>query len=155
MKRLATVLFLITAAACGRAPPLRSIDASKVIVDAGQLEKPSQCNVAFGGPQCCGPDNRSVGTAACIDGDYVCTTGVICGCGGQPQTFYCSDFCGSDAYVNPVCGGSGWICPGGLIQTNQCPANTCWGEPGDLCQLPQCVNGAWSCESDGGINDPV
>lgn len=153
MKR---VLLLLLLAACGRYQPLRIVDPSGVQVDAGTLPKPSQCTVAFGGPSCCGADGRRAGTADCVDGEYECAPGTaVCECGGQPQEFHCADFCGSDAYVEPSCGGSGWICPVGLIATSTCPANTCWGEPGDLCLSPACVDGRWTCAGDdGGVHDP-
>ena len=146
----------VTFAACGRDHPLRSIDSSGVAVDAGQLPKPDNCTVAFTGPDCCDAAQQRLGSAACVDGDYVCTSGEICGCHGQAQTFHCSDFCGSDAFVSATCGGAGWICPPGLIETSSCPPDTCWGEPGDLCLAARCVEGRWVCENDdGGTQDPI
>ena len=150
------LLLPIALAACGRHPPLRVIEPGPARVDAGHVTRPpSGCTVAFGGPSCCAPDGRRVSSATCVNDDYVCSEGSICECVGEPQDFYCSDFCGSDAYVDPICGAAGWVCPAGLTPTNACPAGTCWGEPGGLCIAPQCVNGAWTCASeDGGINDP-
>lgn len=152
-RKIAAVIVL--SAACGRAPPLRSIDPSGVAVDAGRLAKPNHCTVAFGGPDCCAADGRRTTQATCVDNEYACGTGTICSCADMPQTFHCSDFCGSDAYVSPICGSAGWQCPAGLIATSDCPPGTCWGEPGDAC-VSQCVDGVWVCETDdGGTHDPI
>jgi hypothetical protein len=152
MHRLSLLLLL----ACGTDYPLRSIDPPGVAVDAGHLPKPNHCTVAFGGPDCCGSDGRRTGAAACVDGEYVCSGSAVCACGGEAQTFHCTDFCGSDAYVSPICSSGGWICPGSLITTSSCPAGTCWGEPGELCAAPQCIDGSWVCAGDdGGVRDPV
>jgi hypothetical protein len=151
MKRF---VLLLLVCACGRHQPLRNVDPPGVRVDAGTLPKPSECTIPFGGPSCCGSDGRRVGSADCVDEQYVCSAGAVCSCEGQPQTFHCSDFCGSDAFVDPVCGAGGWFCPSGLKSTADCPAGTCWGEPGDLCPAV-CVNGVWTCDdTDGGIRDP-
>jgi hypothetical protein len=134
---------------------LRSIDHPGVAFDAGRPARPDTCTVAFGGPDCCAEDGRRTGAAVCSEGEYVCSAGAVCSCGAEPQTFHCTDFCGSDAYVSPLCGATGWVCSPGLIATSSCPPDTCWGEPGDLCAAPRCVDGAWVCEpDDGGVRDP-
>ncbi|MBK7865053.1 MAG: hypothetical protein IPJ65_41930 [Archangiaceae bacterium] len=153
-----TPLFLLLAISCGRSyPVIGTVSPPSLTLDAGRIEPdagPTGCNVPFGGPNCCDSAGTHVGGATCTADRYTCTTGTVCACAGEPQAFYCSDVCGSDAYINPTCGAAGWFCPSGLIKTTDCEPGTCWGEPGDACQT-RCVDGRWSCvDTDGGTDDP-
>ena len=108
-------------------------------------------------PACCDGAGQRVGTASCGSAQkWSCAQGALCTCGGVAATFVCSDFCGSDAYVDPLCDGSAWRCPQGTpVRSDTCPAGTCWGEPGDCrcCanngagpRVPAvCDNGTWGC----------
>ncbi|GMU62838.1 MAG: hypothetical protein AMXMBFR34_46010 [Myxococcaceae bacterium] len=100
-------------------------------------------NVPFG-PDCCAGATR-VSSATCVDGAWACTQGSFCACEGQPQGFQCTDFCGSDAFVPPVCRNGQWICERPFVETTLCAPDTCWGEPGDCCGAPSCVDGGWVC----------
>lgn len=104
------------------------------------------------GPPCCDSAGARVSGANCGAFGCSCSTGVLCACAGAPAQFLCSDFCGSDALADPVCGANGWECDQGLIRTDSCAQGTCWGEPGDCCVNPQCFDGRWVCDSiaDGG-----
>jgi hypothetical protein len=155
VRRLSFIVILVLSA-CGRVTPLRTLEPEGATAvarhDAGATAPPSGCDVAFGGPDCCAGDGTGarVTSATCQAGSYVCSQGAVCSCHGQAQTFFCTDFCGSDAFVEPTCGAAGWLCPSGLIETSSCPKGTCWGEPGEGC-LAVCRDGEWTCEPlDGG-----
>lgn len=100
-------------------------------------------NVPFG-PDCCTGGAR-VASASCVDGAWACGAADFCTCEGVPQDFQCSDFCGSDAFVPPICANGHWICERPFFETSQCGPDTCWGEPGDCCGAPSCVDGGWVC----------
>lgn len=119
-------------------------------VDGGFTQPPT-CTLPFGGPDCCSSAGARVGGATCTTSGYVCSEGTLCLCNGTSAGFHCIDACGTDAFVSATCGTSGWQCPTGLIKTTDCPAGTCFGEPGDCCIGPHCVDGQWTCDS---IRDP-
>lgn len=104
------------------------------------------------GPPCCDSAGNRVTSAQCSEGVCRCAVGAFCVCQGAPAGFLCTDFCGSDAVMDPECSDTGYTCPRGFTQTNSCPSGTCWGEPGDCCVNPSCVDGAWRCAeiADGG-----
>lgn len=103
-------------------------------------------------PPCCNVSGARVMSATCAaDGEeWTCDEGALCECAGEPASFVCSDGCGSDAFIDPTCEAGGWTC-GSLVATNTCPADTCWGMPGDCCVNPTCEDRRWTCES---ILDP-
>lgn len=148
----AVVLLLI---GCGRDVPERLLpDAGGETRDAGFAVDagPSvgagvevSCGAPVG-PDCCSAGRRS-GGASCVDGAWVCAPDDFCRCGGAPQPGSCSDACGSDAFVSPVCLDGAWRCPDGTIATDGCGPDVCWGLPGDCCIDPSCVSGRWACAS--------
>ncbi len=134
-------------AGCGRAPIVVHGDAGFQLFDSGVPDAGiARCDDAPFGVDCCVNDQR-VTSARCENGAQVCDSGEVCACAGAPQRFNCVDFCGTDAFTGPVCNAGHWECAAGLQPSSQCPANTCWGEPGDCCVNPSCVDGAWVCES--------
>jgi len=156
MRTSLLVLLVLLVAGCGRSIGLRPIDKPPVTVigisaDAGTVDAGIaalvSCSLPFGGPDCCGSTNARVGSASCSDGGYVCEAGALCACQGAPAAFHCVDVCGGDAYTGAVCTLAGWACPQGLIKTSDCPAGTCFGEPGDCCIGAQCNLGAWTCQA--------
>lgn len=104
------------------------------------------------GPPCCDSAGARLTSASCTAGICTCSTGTFCLCAGAPAAFACSDFCGSDAFIDAQCTAEGWSCGSGMVRTDSCAAGTCWGEPGDCCVNPSCVDGAWQCSeiADGG-----
>ncbi|MEW5741128.1 MAG: hypothetical protein AB1938_19555 [Myxococcota bacterium] len=128
------VFILPDAGQTGTAPDAGNEDAGVVL----------PCNHVPVGPDCCA-GGRRVTSASCVDDAWVCTQGAFCTCEGQPQTFQCSDFCGSDAFLPPVCRNGQWMCERPFIETTLCAPDTCWGEPGDCCGAPSCVDGGWVC----------
>jgi hypothetical protein len=162
MRRLSILLLTLTA--CGgsdqltaafeagaRAQPHVSLTA-QTVPDAGPVVIPTATYAGPDGPKCCDANGQGVTSATCVNGSCTCSVGQFCLCDGVPSTFSCSDFCGSDAYMDPACTSAGWSCGGGLIKTDSCAPGTCWGEPGDCpCSL-FCVDSQWRCVdvADGG-----
>lgn len=157
--------FFLALTACGRTTvarcencvftaPAYAVDAGRppahdagVASDAGQ---PVDAGVQLAcdgrpiGPDCCEGGQR-VTSASCLEDRWVCERGAYCECGGAPQGFSCSDFCGSDIINPPACANGQWACGRGLVETSTCPADTCWGSPGDNCLDPKCLSGRWVC----------
>lgn len=120
------------------------------VSDAGETGTAS-CGNLPNGPPCCGVSGDRVTSADCgDDGDWSCAEGELCECEGEAASFICSDFCGSDAFVDPTCDAGGWSCEG-LVRSDSCADDVCWGDPGECCISPSCVDGSWQCES---IQDP-
>ena len=114
------------------------------------------CREAPFGLPCCDEAGARLGGSECIDGAQVCHSGSLCECQGLPIRFGCSDFCGSDIAGEAECTQDGWLCTGITSHpTDECPPDTCWGEPGECaCCLddghgnpvwPDCVEGEWTC----------
>jgi hypothetical protein len=140
-------MVLLLLAGCGRVPIVVRGDAGLDRIDSGVPDAGhARCDEAPFGVDCCVSGQR-VSSSRCENGAQTCDTGEICACGGAAQRFNCVDFCGTDAVTSPECVSGQWQCASGLIDSAQCPAGTCWGEPGDCCVNPSCVEGAWSCES--------
>lgn len=147
--RLTRVVLVVALAGCGRASLLTPLsvraDAGgriSITADGGART----CDDAPFGVDCC-VNGQRVTSASCVDGAQVCEAGEPCSCAGVAQTFNCVDFCGTDAVSAPVCRFGQWQCASGLMKTSDCPRGTCWGEPGDCCAQPACVDGAWTCAS--------
>ena len=102
------------------------------------------CGTLPFGPDCCEGGQR-ITSATCIADAWTCASGSFCTCAGVPQAFQCAEFCGSDAFAPPECLNGRWQCGGPTRPTSVCPADTCWGEPGDCCGAPSCVDGGWVC----------
>jgi hypothetical protein len=119
-------------------------DAADAVEDTGEPPIPCGAPLTPVGPPCCVGGNR-VSDGECRDGVWFCAQGGLCQCAGAPITFVCSDFCGSGAFVDAVCGDEGWSC-GALVRSDSCPPETCWGDPGDCCINPSCVDNRWECE---------
>lgn len=118
--------------------------------DAGSSGSASCGNLPVG-PPCCNAVGDRLMSADCDDtGEWSCEEGELCECEGEGASFICSDACGSDAFAEPTCEAGGWSC-GGLVRSDSCPDDLCWGDPGDCCVNPSCVDGAWECQS---IQDP-
>lgn len=118
-----------------------------IVPDAGA--SPCADNLPVG-PPCCNESGSRVVSAECGDDGWTCDEGALCECDGEPASFICSDFCGSDAFADPTCSEQGWSCEG-LIRSDSCEEDVCWGDPGNCCVNPSCVDGQWQCES---IQDP-
>lgn len=122
--------------------------------DAGPTSAPTRvdggvdCNPTVA-TDCCDGDTRLTSAVCGDDGRYVCLQGKTCACFGKPQQFMCSDFCGSDIIQPPTCFAEGFGCPQGMVRTDACPVDTCWGEPGECCLNPRCEAGVWKCEAVG------
>lgn len=145
----ASLLCAFAASGCGRASPLEPVEPQPVGVPQPPPPPPvTECRAGIDfGPDCCNSAVRT-GAASCTAGRWSCEPGGdFCRCGGERQSFFCSDFCGSDIIVAAVCGEAGWQCAPGLVRSDSCAAGTCWGLPGDLCCEPRCVDGAWQCTS--------
>ncbi len=139
---------------CGRLSGVTPIEPRLAVigVDAGHVEDggvptSSMCSLPFEGPDCCGDTGSRVGSAQCSDQSYVCETGTLCTCLNAAAGFHCVDVCGGDAFVSATCSATGWTCASGLIKTSDCPAGTCFGDPGECCIGPQCLQGQWTCQS--------
>lgn len=152
--------FLLLASACGRttlarcencvfAPPSIADAGRPIAPDAGQPRDAGiqlACDGRPTGPDCC-EGGRRVTSASCLADRWVCERGAYCECGGAPQGFSCSDFCGSDIIQPPACISGRWACGGGLVETSSCSPGTCWGFPGDNCLDAECVAGRWLCSN--------
>eukprot|EP00005_Dracoamoeba_jomungandri_P011359 CAMPEP_0174274904 /NCGR_PEP_ID=MMETSP0439-20130205/59531_1 /TAXON_ID=0 /ORGANISM="Stereomyxa ramosa, Strain Chinc5" /LENGTH=216 /DNA_ID=CAMNT_0015366953 /DNA_START=102 /DNA_END=749 /DNA_ORIENTATION=+ len=66
-----------------------------------------------------------------------------CGASCSPEdegSFYCSQFCGSDAFERPVCVSGRWACPEGTVSVDEDCEGVCIGvAPKGY----ECVNGKW------------
>lgn len=123
------------------AGPLSATGDAGVDLDAGVA---LPCGNTPIGPDCCANGAR-VSSATCEAGAWTCGGAAFCTCEGVPQTFSCTDVCGSDAFLSPVCANGQWSCARPFIETTLCAPDLCWGEPGDCCGAPSCVDGGWVC----------
>lgn len=137
---LVTALLLFLAAGCDPVSPPGPLPFERV--DAG-VDAGMPC-IGPLGPPCCDVEGQRLRSASCVEGQWSCEADAFCTCRGAPARGVCTDFCGSDAFVDPSCEADGWSC-GALQSTETCPAGTCFGDPGECCLGPVCKDGAWRC----------
>jgi hypothetical protein len=144
MNRLLPMLRIVTMGCAERISD--TAEGSAAVCTTGD-RVPVDCGTTAMAPSCCNAEGGRVDSARCEADAWACAEGALCECNAEKAAFQCTDFCGSDVFMEPTCTANGWDC-GGLIRTDACPADTCWGLPGECppdALWTQCLQGRWSC----------